>query len=153
MHINSVYYVSYGNGQNYATMCVLFISSCDTCQVLMVQSGWLGVSYQRKEQWKCVWMQCGVACVTARGITRMRLWFADNLDTQLQVRILECTLAFPVALIFICACVKYKVRHNIMSYIVLWIVKLNFSHFVNMTWLLCFGSLFLALKLCHANSV
>ena len=54
----------------------------------MVQFDWLIVSYQRKEQWKCVWMQCGVACVTGGGITRMHLWFADNLDIQLQVRIM-----------------------------------------------------------------
>ena len=30
-------------------------------------------------------MQCGVVCVTGIGITRMHLWFADNLDIQLQV--------------------------------------------------------------------
>ena len=34
-------------------------------------------------------MQCGVACVTQVGIIKMRLWFAGNLDTQLQVRIME----------------------------------------------------------------
>ena len=33
-------------------------------------------------------MQCGVVCVTAHGITRTHLWFADNLDTQLQVRMI-----------------------------------------------------------------
>ena len=33
-------------------------------------------------------MQCGVACVTASGNTRMHLWFVDNLDTQLQVRMM-----------------------------------------------------------------
>ena len=53
-------------------------------------------------------MECGVACVTdGIGITRMHLWFVDNLDIQLQVRMIECTLAFPMALIFKCRSLLY----------------------------------------------
>ena len=67
-------------------------------QALVVQSCWSVVSYQRKEQCKCVWMECGVVCVTtagitggitAHGITRMHLWSADNLDIQLLVRMIK----------------------------------------------------------------
>ena len=37
-------------------------------------------------------MQFGVVCVRATGISRMHLWFADNLDTQLQVRMIDTLL-------------------------------------------------------------
>ena len=54
-------------------------------------------------------MECGVACVTdGIGITRMHLWFVDNLDIQLQVRMIECTLAFPMVLIFKCRSLLYE---------------------------------------------
>ena len=33
-------------------------------------------------------MECGVACVHHTGIIKMHLWSADNLDTQLQVRMM-----------------------------------------------------------------
>ena len=58
-------------------------------------------------------MESGVVCVHHTGITRMRLWFADNWDTQLQVRMMECALVFPVTLINIdLYCVLNKLRPN-----------------------------------------
>ena len=47
---------------------------------------WLMVM-THQEEWRYVSMECGVQYVMTFGILRMLEWFVDNLDYQLDVRI------------------------------------------------------------------